>query len=246
MFRLRVRLRIRRCLRDMLLSRRDQGRKSIRIVHSHVGQDLPVQLNATHFQSMNQLAIGDAIVASGGADPLNPQCAVIALAHAAVTVGVPQRAVHRFFSRPIKFSLGEEKSFGVLQQFLAPRTAFCSTFNSRHSLISYCAPIKAHSRGFWSITKRGDKRGRQAANKPRIAGRVCLLEPLLRSGDFRNYRSNRTAGTRYALPNTVKIPVLSGTTKTIRCHMVMPAKYCGHPTDALLPHLPICACGGAS
>jgi hypothetical protein len=57
------------------------------------------------------------------------------------SVGIsPQRAVYRFFCRPVELSLGEEKTLGVLQQLFAPRAPFCSTFNSRHSLISYCAP----------------------------------------------------------------------------------------------------------
>src|ERR1700733_13475603 len=89
---------------------------------------------------MNQLAVGDAVVAGGCADTLNPQRAVVAFADPAVTVGVPQRAVHRFFCRPIEFSLGEEKTLGVLQQLFAAGAPFGSTFNSRHSLISYCAP----------------------------------------------------------------------------------------------------------
>src|ERR1700722_3413074 len=140
MFRLRVGLRIRGSFGDVLLRRGNQSRESIRIVHSHVRQYFPVQLDAAHFQSVNQLAVGDAVVAGSRADALNPQRTVVALANPAVTVGVPQRAVHRFFCRPIKFSLGEEKTFCVLQQLFASRASFGSTFNSRHSSISYCAP----------------------------------------------------------------------------------------------------------
>src|SRR3984893_5263366 len=94
---------------------------------------------------MNQLAVGNAIIASCRADALNPQGAIIALADPAVTVGVSQRTVHRFFCGPIEFSLREEKSLRVFQQFLSTRAAFCPTFNSRHSLLSYCAaPRRIH------------------------------------------------------------------------------------------------------
>src|ERR1700722_12069018 len=133
-------LRLCRSFADMLLRRCDQRRESIRIVHRHVRQNFPVELDAAHFQSVNQLAVSDTVVAGSRADALNPQRAVIALADPAVTVGVPERAVHRFFCRPVEFSLGEEKTLGVLQQLFAAGAPFGSTLNSRHSLISYCAP----------------------------------------------------------------------------------------------------------
>ena len=107
--------------RHMLFYRRNQRGKSVRVMHGHVRQDFSVQLDAAHFQSVNQLAVSDAVIASGRADALNPQRAVVAFARAPVAVGVPQRAVHRFLCRAVEFSLGKEKPLRVFQQLFAPR-----------------------------------------------------------------------------------------------------------------------------
>src|SRR6202041_3457395 len=77
-------------------------------------------------------AVSGAVVARGSADALDPQRAVIAFAHAAVAIGIAQRAIHRFFRRAVQLALGEEKSLGVFQQLFAAGAAFGSTFNSRH------------------------------------------------------------------------------------------------------------------
>src|ERR1700721_1858014 len=81
---------------------------------------------------MNQLAVGDAVVACGGANALNPQSAVIALARAPVTVGVSKGAIHRLFRRSKQFPFCEKKTFGMLQQCLAPRATLGTAFDSRH------------------------------------------------------------------------------------------------------------------
>src|SRR5271155_3447610 len=101
-------------------------------MHGHVRQNLAVQIDPAGLQRVNQLAVGGAVIARGGADALNPQRAVIAFAHAAVAIGVAQRAVHRFFRRAVQLALGKEKSLGVFQQLFAAGAAFGSTFNSRH------------------------------------------------------------------------------------------------------------------
>src|SRR6202044_8728 len=122
-------------LREVLLHGADERRKAIGIVHGHVRQNLAVQIDAAGLQRVNQLAVGGAVIARGGADALNPQRAVIAFAHAAVAVGIAQRAVHRFFRRAVELALGEEKTLGVLQQLFAAGAAFGSTFNSRHGAV---------------------------------------------------------------------------------------------------------------
>src|SRR5580692_539131 len=124
-----------RRLRHMLLHRRDQSRKSFGILHGHVRQNLAVEVNAAGLQRVNQLAVGCSVIARGCADALNPKRAVIAFAHAAVAIGVTQRAIHRLFRRAEELSLGEEKSLGVLQQLFAAGAAFGSTFNSRHDSV---------------------------------------------------------------------------------------------------------------
>src|SRR5580658_3962015 len=126
---LRRRLRrLRRRLRQMLLRGGDQRGESFRVVHRHVRQNLAVDLDAAELESVNQLAVGGAVIARRRSDALNPQRAEIALAISPVAITVAQRAVHRLFCRPVELSLSKEKPFGVLEQFFAPCAALGSTF----------------------------------------------------------------------------------------------------------------------
>src|SRR5580700_5080576 len=92
---------------------------------------------------MNQLAVGHAIVARGGADALDPQPAKIALACAAVAIGVPQRAVHRLLGRPEKFALCEEEALRMFQELLAPGSTLGAAFDSGHASILLVRPVSA-------------------------------------------------------------------------------------------------------
>ena len=64
----------------MLLRRCDQRGESFGVAHGHIRQNLAVEIDARHLQAVNQLAVGDAVIARGGADALNPQRAIVALA----------------------------------------------------------------------------------------------------------------------------------------------------------------------
>src|SRR6202041_2341212 len=168
-------------LRHVLLHRADQRRKSVRVMHRHVRQNLAVQINSPGFQRMYQLAVRRAVIARGRSDTLNPQGAVITLPHAAVAIGVTQRAIDGFFCGAVELSLGQEKPLGVFQQLFAAGAAFGSTFNSRHRSFSWCKfQIE------FDLVQ-GDKRGptaRVALQKiehTQAAGRVCLEELFLRS-----------------------------------------------------------------
>src|SRR3981189_3098181 len=52
------------------------------------GQDLAVQLDAGQLEAVDERAVGHAVQARGGVDALDPQAAEVALAVAAVAVGV--------------------------------------------------------------------------------------------------------------------------------------------------------------
>ena len=64
----------------MLLGRGDQRGESLGIEDCHIRQNLAVEINAGYLETVDQLIVGDAVIASGGADTLNPERAVIALA----------------------------------------------------------------------------------------------------------------------------------------------------------------------
>src|SRR5580698_6866250 len=126
-------LRLRCCRRfQMLLGRLGQKRKTFRVAHGHVRKNLAVKINTAYLQSVDQLAVAEAVVAGRSSDALNPERPVIALPHTPVAIGITKRAVDRFFRRAVELSLSEEKSLGVLQQLFAFCAAFCTAFYTRH------------------------------------------------------------------------------------------------------------------
>ena len=72
------------------------GRKCLRIAHGEVGQDLAIHLDAGLVETVNQLAIGKTVEPSGSVDTGDPQTAEIALAVAAVPVGVDLSPIEGF------------------------------------------------------------------------------------------------------------------------------------------------------
>src|SRR6202789_2726450 len=168
-------------------------------MHGHVRQNLAVQINSAGLQRVNQLAVGGAVVARGGADTLNPQRAVIAFAHAAVAIGIAQRAVHRFFRRAVKLALGKEKSLGVLEQLFAAGAAFGSTFDSRHGSFLLWRVCKALGNSIQVRRQTRPAPSRKSTSSRTGLSRGTAFAPpraVISAGG----RSIRPAGTRYALP----------------------------------------------
>src|SRR5882757_10930774 len=81
---------------------------------------------------MDQLAVGDAVLASGRADALNPQAAVLALFHAAIAFCVAIRAIGCFLCGLVELALGEEKALGPFEILLPPGPAFSAAFYAWH------------------------------------------------------------------------------------------------------------------
>src|SRR5258708_35734845 len=81
---------------------------------------------------MDELAIGDPVLASSGADTLNPQAAVLAFLYATIALCVAIRAIGRFLRGLIQLALGEEKALGPLEILLPPGPAFSAAFYAWH------------------------------------------------------------------------------------------------------------------
>jgi hypothetical protein len=81
---------------------------------------------------MNELAVGQAVLARGGADTLNPEAAVLALFDASVALGITIGAIRRFLRGLIELALGEKEAFGPLEILLTPSPAFCAAFYAWH------------------------------------------------------------------------------------------------------------------
>ena len=62
-----------------------------------LGQDLAVELDLGELQPVHELVVRQAVLARAGVDADDPQTAELALAHAAVAVGVLPAALHLLF-----------------------------------------------------------------------------------------------------------------------------------------------------
>jgi thiamine transporter ThiT len=63
---------------------------------------------------------------------LDPQAAILAFFYAAITKGIAIGAIGGFLRGLVQLTLGEKKTFGALEIFLTPCTAFGTTFYARH------------------------------------------------------------------------------------------------------------------
>jgi len=86
--------------RKMPLGHLGDCRECGRVAHGKIGQHLPVNRNPGATEPLDQPAIRQPVLPSGGVDPHNPQAPEIALASAPVSIGVPQRA-HQRLMRPL-------------------------------------------------------------------------------------------------------------------------------------------------
>src|SRR6267142_2545918 len=123
---------------------RDEGGECRGVFDRDVREDFAVERDAGDFQSVDQLAVGQAVVPSGCSEALNPKLAILALFDAAVALGVAIGAIGRFLRGLVKLALGEKKAFCPLEVLLAPCTALGAAFYASHGVSPF----------FWE-TKRG-------------------------------------------------------------------------------------------
>jgi hypothetical protein len=119
-----------------------------------VRQNFAIKIHAGSLEAMNQLAVGDAVQARGGADALNPQPAILTLFYATVAKRIAIGAIGGFLRGLVQLALGEKKTFSALEILLTPRTALGTAFNASHlgfSLIEWettsCANAQEHAYG---------------------------------------------------------------------------------------------------
>src|SRR5580704_14186171 len=62
--------------------------EGVGVVHGDVGQDLAVELHVRELEAMDELRVGEAVLARGRVDARDPQAAEVALAVAAIAVAV--------------------------------------------------------------------------------------------------------------------------------------------------------------
>src|SRR5882757_9252813 len=86
---------------------------------------------------MDQLAVGQAVVACGRSKALNPKLAILALLDAAVALGVAIGAIGRFLRGLVELALGEKKAFCPLEVLLAPCPALSAAFYACHGFLLF-------------------------------------------------------------------------------------------------------------
>src|SRR5579885_810838 len=101
--------------------RRDDLGKCARLAHREVRQNLAVELHPGELEPVHELRIGQAVLARSGIDPLDPQAAKVALAVAAVAIGVAQRLLDPFERDAIGGAAAAAIALGELEHLLVAR-----------------------------------------------------------------------------------------------------------------------------
>ena len=93
--------------------------KSLRIVHSEVGQHFAVEADVLLGQAAHQLGIAEAVLTGSGIDALDPQGAEFALLGLAVTVGVGETFFVGVLGYCPDVLAGQEVAAGFAENLLA-------------------------------------------------------------------------------------------------------------------------------
>src|SRR5688572_3147988 len=101
-----------------------------------VRQHLAVEGVAGRLQAPYQLRVGDAVLARRGVDADDPEPPEIALLVLAADIGVLRRGVDRLLGCAIQLALGLVKAFRTRQQLFPLGPGNCSSFDSRHDVLS--------------------------------------------------------------------------------------------------------------
>src|SRR6267142_440484 len=125
---------------------RDEGGECRGVFDGDVREDFAVERDAGDFQSVDQLAVGQAVVPSGRSEALNPKLAILALLDAAVALGVAIRAIGRFLRGLVELALGEKQAFCPLEMLLAPCTALGAAFYASHGVSPFLWETKRVAR----------------------------------------------------------------------------------------------------
>src|ERR1700756_4680799 len=87
---------------------------------------------------MNELAVGESVLAGCGADALNPEFAIFAFLDATIAESVAIGAVGGFLRGLVELALCEKKAFCALEILLTTSAAFCAAFYACHGFLLFC------------------------------------------------------------------------------------------------------------
>ena len=98
-----------------LLGNFHQSGESGGIVHSQVGENLAVQLDASLLQAVHKHGVGQAVHASSSVDAGDPETTNLALLVATIAIGVLERVLDLLFSSTIGTGLCAIVTLGALE-----------------------------------------------------------------------------------------------------------------------------------
>jgi hypothetical protein len=120
-------------------------------VDREVGEDLPVQGDVGLLEPRDEARVGRPVLAGGGVDPGDPEPAELALAGAAVAVGVLEALLDGVLGNGVDVATAAPVTFRLLQELAATATGshevFCSGHFGSVVRVSGCRPGPARSGG---------------------------------------------------------------------------------------------------
>src|SRR5262245_11757311 len=102
-----------------LLRRTHEFGESLRLVDGQVGENLPVEVDPGHLQTVHELAVIQPVQPSRSADADGPERTVIKLLDLATDIGEFERALNRFSHRTVKLALRPAIALRKFLQFFA-------------------------------------------------------------------------------------------------------------------------------
>src|SRR5260221_2102260 len=111
----------------------DRG-KRLALVHRDVGEHFAVETDAGEVQRVDELAVGEALGADRGVDPLDPQSAEAALLHLAVAVGILPSLLDRLAGYPDRVLAAAVIALRLIQDPFVLGAAGYAAFDACHVL----------------------------------------------------------------------------------------------------------------
>jgi hypothetical protein len=84
---------------------------------------------------VNELAVGQAILACGGTDALNPEFAIFAFFYATIAEGVAVGAIGGFLRGLVELAFCEKKALCAFEILLTASAALCAAFYACHGFL---------------------------------------------------------------------------------------------------------------
>src|SRR3546814_337558 len=111
----------------------DNGRKPGLVMHGHIGQNFPIELDRCFFRSGDKHTVRHTEFAAGRVDAGNPESAERTLLVAAIAVGILPRFHYRLFGDAKDITAATAIAFGCFDNFFVTGAGGNAAFYAWHS-----------------------------------------------------------------------------------------------------------------